>query len=44
MKDTIAIAYGSGLRTVTKADGKVGGEDSTVVVEKNMTNVRSEDD
>lgn len=44
MKDAIAFSYIIGRSIAPMADAKVGGEDRVLVVERNMTDVRSKDD
>lgn len=43
MKNTIAFTYANGLSIAPKDDAQVGGGDSTVVIEINLTDARSYD-
>lgn len=44
LKDVIAFAYSNSLGIALRADTAVGVKDSAVKVERNMTDVRAEDD
>lgn len=44
LKNAIAISYANGLRVGGQPDAEDGGEDSAVVVKRNMAHVRNEDD
>lgn len=44
LNDAIAFAYHNGLSITPRSDTEVRDDDSAVVLEINMTNVRSEND
>lgn len=43
-KAIVSFGHGNGLNITPKLDEEVGGEESAVVVERKMTNVKIEDD